>query len=223
MTGVVGTISIYFQAKANSIAAASYQLALASRDGAVDGIRAVGSGVVVTGHRVGGAIGESTVAVGSAAGSVASGIVQAGRDTVVNGVSAMSTASRWLPKLPSTRFNFPSFNPFARRPLADDGAEPTEPQFPDGDVRRLPDGTLELFRILEDSTTERIAILDESLFPTIASLTHGELVQAAIEIADQLFEIGSDTATDRTDGDTDLDIGMAVVELIPAQQNPWAD
>jgi hypothetical protein len=81
ISGVVGTISICFQAKGNSIASASYQLALDSRDAAIGGAQAVGSGVAATGGRIGGTVGGGVMAVGNAVGEVATGQCRLGHSS----------------------------------------------------------------------------------------------------------------------------------------------
>ena len=232
--------------KGNSLAAASYQLALTSRDAAINSAQAVGSGAVAASGRVGGAIGGGATAMGNAVGGAASGVARAGTNAVIGGVNAvgsltssiaqsgsnavtggmtaLGTASRWLPHFPSIRFNPPSINPFRSSspdpPSVNQDAEQRESHFPDHEIRHLGDGTLELSRRV------RIAIIDENLVPGVELLTHDELVQSVIEIADRRFEIGSDTDTSDTGSDADLEeehISMAFVDPIPMQENIWAE
>ncbi|KAH8589638.1 hypothetical protein B0O99DRAFT_636591 [Bisporella sp. PMI_857] len=153
--------------------------------------------------------------------------------STVKGVSIMGGVSRWLPRFPSIQFRLPNLNPFGRSdatpPLGGQDEGNRESTFADRDIRRLQDGTLELFRNLEDGTTERITIIDERLFPTISGLAHEDIVLIASAIADTMFDIGSDTDTyTNTDASSEEDEQKhgdnltTAIEPIPMQYNPWA-
>ncbi|KAH8589639.1 hypothetical protein B0O99DRAFT_692368 [Bisporella sp. PMI_857] len=93
LAGIVGATSISLQAKGNYIAAASYRLALASRDATVRGAQSVGLGAAAAGGRVGGAMGGGAVTLANAMGSAASGIVHTGSNCVASDVPAFGRAA----------------------------------------------------------------------------------------------------------------------------------
>jgi len=210
ITGIVvplllGVVQISFQAQGNHIAAASLQLAQA---------------VATSGqaHRVVDAVGAGGMTAAGVVGSAASGIALVGANTVVNGISALQQqangACRWALSIPSLSNHLATLNPFnrSRSPHTDtQNTDDVEEPLTDRDVRRLPDGTLELFRNLEDGTTSSIMTNNESHFPNINTWAHNDLGRRASELAEGMFAVGSDYSEDDVD----------TLDGIQIEGNPW--
>jgi hypothetical protein len=222
LSGVVGIIStglqansVHLQNKGNSIASASYRLAV---QGAVGGAQAVGTGITTTA----GGIVDTGQAVGN---SLAGGLSSAGSST-------LRATSRGLSFL--LRNKWSSLNPFSNRTTTASATSQVERIRPDQDVHQLEDGTFELFRNLNDGTTQRIAVYDESLFPAADELSHEELVRKAV-LYDGLWEVGSTTGSESAGAEFGVEenafretevLNQPIIVISPSsisiiEENPW--
>jgi len=199
----LGVVQIGLQANGNHIAAASLQLAQA--------VAASGQS-----HRVIDAVGAGGITAAGVVGTAASGIALVGANTVSALQQQAHGAHRWALSFPTLPDHLAALNPFnwSRPPHADaQNTADVEPPLTDRDVRRLPNGTLELFRSLGDGTTESIMIFDESHFPDMNTWTHNDLVRRASDLADGMFTVGSDCSEDELDSLNNIQI----------EENPWAE